>query len=84
MPEKTSEDLVFDKLKFPSVRELFAEQIRDNSQKISKKLWYIERYPNNDCRVETIPYENLDTAFRDYEYVNMSGSMPTFKKIKKD
>jgi len=87
MSEKTSEDLVFEKLRTPSLQEMFAEQIyeRRKTQKGSFSLYYVHKFKTGDYRVVTVPVEDMHTLSSDkhLEYHSMSGSMPVFN-YKKD
>jgi hypothetical protein len=79
MTEKTSEDLVFDKLKFPSMREIFNTQILD---KKTDSLYFIESIDESH-QVKKIKYNLIDTLFDDYEMVDISElgtRMPRLKK----
>lgn len=84
MSEKTSEDLVFEKLKYPDLREIFAEQLRDPGIDKTREfsVWYMERYSNGDMRVLTTPYSKLNEALKDFEYVKTPGRLPTFTRKK--
>lgn len=83
MTEKTSEDLVFDKLKNPSLYELFAQQLAERD--INKEtffLWYIVESRPKSLRVEHCAPSEVNAKLVGHEYIGMQGSMPRF--IKKD
>ena len=87
MTDKTSEDLVFEKLRTPSLQEMFAEQIyeRRKTQKGSFLLYYVHKFENGDYRVVTVPVEDMHILSSDkhLEYHSMDGPMPVFN-YKKD
>jgi hypothetical protein len=83
MTEKTSEDLVFEKLKTPSVPEMFSLQLAERTvDNENFNLWYIIESRPKSLRVVNSTPKEINANLVGYEFIGMQGSMPRF--IKKD
>ncbi len=71
MSEKTSEDLVFDKLRTPSIQEMFAQQLYDRREikdNIYFRLYFMKKFPNGDYEVKTSKVSEIQDICRNVRH----------------